>query len=162
VNQIEAIRSQLYKLTSAPPAVAGGPNVGNGTVGQSASSANMRSVPSAVADGSQLSPAIVKAANELDKRLIAVEENLIQRRLTGQGQDTVRWPPKLISKLNYLASGIAGADFAPTNQHREVKTMFEEQLNAFRARLDHLLKDDLEDLNKLLREKSLPAIKATL
>jgi len=48
---------------------------------------------------------------DLDKKLIDVEENLIQRKLTGQGQDTVRWPPKLISKLNYLANASPALTF---------------------------------------------------
>jgi photosystem II stability/assembly factor-like uncharacterized protein len=125
VNQIELIRSQLGSLTSL---VDGG---------------------NATAD----SAAIKRSADELDKKLIEVEENLIQRRLTNQGQDTTRWPPKLISKLTYLANGIGGADFPPTNQHREVKAMFEEQLATHRRRLDEILSRDLDAFNKLLRER---------
>jgi hypothetical protein len=63
------------------------------------------------------------AADDLEKKLTDIEDNLIQRRLTGQGQDTVRWPPKLISKLNYLANGVGGSDFAPTTQHQEVTSV---------------------------------------
>jgi hypothetical protein len=138
VNQIEAIRSQLAGITSLlsgvsePPAVAGGPPV-----------------------GSPDSAAVKQAADALDKKLIDVEDNLIQRRLTGQGQDTVRWPPKLLSKINYLAGGIGGADFPPTNQHREVKTMFEEQLANHRRRLDEILSKDLDAFNKLLRDRGI-------
>ena len=58
-----------------------------------------------------LRAAIKKAAADLDKKLIEVEDNLIQRRLTGQGQDTVRWPPRLLSKINYLANGIGSWRF---------------------------------------------------
>ena len=76
---------------------------------------------------------------------------MIQRRLTGQGQDTVRWPPKLLSKINYLANGIGSGDFSPTNQHREVKAMLEEQLNGLRRRLDEILNNDLNAFNKLLQ-----------
>ncbi|HEY3026181.1 MAG TPA: hypothetical protein VGJ55_08535 [Pyrinomonadaceae bacterium] len=138
VNQIEAIRSQLAGITSLlsgvsePPAVAGGPPV-----------------------GSPDSAAVKQAADALDKKLIDVEDNLIQRRLTGQGQDTVRWPPKLLSKINYLAGGIGGADFPPTNQHREVKTMFEEQLANHRRRLDEILSKDLDAFNKQLRDRGI-------
>lgn len=111
-----------------------------------------------LASGSQVSPAILKAAASFDKKLIAIEENLIQRRLTGQGQDTVRWPPKLISKLNYLAGGVGGADFAPTNQHREVHALFKAQLASHRKRLDELLADDLKDFNRLLSDSGLKPI----
>ena len=99
--------------------------------------------------------AIKRAADDLDKKLIDVEDNLIQRRLTGQGQDSTRWPPKLLSKIIYLASGLSGADFPPTTQHREVKAMFEEQLSSHRRRLDDILNKDLDAFNKLLRDRGI-------
>ncbi len=97
-------------------------------------------------------PAAKGAADDLDKKLLDIEENLIQRKLTGQGQDTVRWPPKLLSKINYVASGIASSDFAPTNQQREVQVLLSGQLNGLRQRLDVVLKDDLAAFNKVLRD----------
>ena len=118
----------------------------------------MKSVPPAVAGGSPGDPnaaAVKAAADALDKKLIEVEDNLIQRRLTGQGQDTTRWPPKLISKINYLAGGLGSADFPPTNQQREVKAMFEEQLADHRRRLDEILSKDLDAFNKLLRDRGI-------
>jgi hypothetical protein len=111
------------------------------------------SVPPASAGGDYA--AIKRADDALDKKLIEFEDNLIQRRLTGQAQDSVRWPPKLISKINYLANGIAGGDFPPTNQHREVKAMFEDQLAAHRRRLDEILSKDLDAFNKLLRDRGI-------
>ena len=151
VNQIEAIRSQLANINallglSEPgadrPSQPGSPG---GVVGATGSR-EMSSGDYA---------AIKKAADDLDKKLIDVEENLIQRRLTGQGQDTVRWPPKLISKINYLANGIGGSDFPPTTQHREVKAMFEEQLATQRRRMDEILSKDLDAFNKLLRDRGI-------
>ncbi|HLQ45473.1 MAG TPA: hypothetical protein VK137_12130, partial [Planctomycetaceae bacterium] len=53
------------------------------------------------------------AADDLDKKLTDIEDNLIQRKFTGQGQDTVRYPPKLISKINYLAGGVSSGDYPP-------------------------------------------------
>lgn len=94
------------------------------------------------------------AAEDLDKKLIDIEENLIQRRLTGQGQDTVRWPSKLISKLNYLANGVSGGDFAPNTQQKEVQAMFEAQLASLRKRLDDVVINDVANFNRRLREKN--------
>jgi hypothetical protein len=94
------------------------------------------------------------AAEDLDKKLIDIEDNLIQRRFTGQGQDTVRWPPKLISKLTYLASGLASGDFAPTTQQQEVHAMFKTQLVSLRKRLDDAVNTDLANFNRMLREKN--------
>jgi len=117
------------------------------------------SVPPAVAGGSASNyPSIMAAAADLDKKLIEVEENLIQRKLTGQGQDTVRWPPKLLSKINYLANGLAGSDFGPTTQQREVQAMFKQQLASHRARLDEILKRDLEAFNRALRERGIQGV----
>jgi hypothetical protein len=94
------------------------------------------------------------AADDLEKKLLDIEENLIQRRLTGQGQDTVRWPPKLISKLNYLANGVGGSDFAPTTQQQEVYVTFRTQLADLRRRLDAVIGTDLGNFNRMLREKN--------
>jgi hypothetical protein len=95
------------------------------------------------------------AAESLDKKLIDIEENLIQRRLTGQGQDTVRWPSKLISKLNYLAGGVSSGDFAPNTQQKEVQAMFEGQLVTLRRRLDDVMTTDLANFNRMLRDKNI-------
>ncbi len=127
VNQIELSRSQLYQISAMLGA------------GRSAHDY----------------AAIKAAADDLDKKLIDVEENLIQRKLTGQGQDTVRWPPKLLQKINYLANGLAGSDFGPTSQQREVHALFKQQLAGYRSRLDELLSKDLESFNRTLRERGI-------
>jgi hypothetical protein len=85
----------------------------------------------------QLSDASLKAAgDDLEKKLIEIEDNLIQRKFTGQGQDTTRYPPKLIAKINYLASGVSGGDYPPNTQQMEVHAMFKTQLADLRKRLD--------------------------
>ncbi|HSE18381.1 MAG TPA: hypothetical protein VLB46_15110 [Pyrinomonadaceae bacterium] len=98
----------------------------------------------------------VKSATEaFDKKLIEIEEELIQRRLTGQGQDTVRWPPKLLAKINYLAGGLASGDFGPTKQQREVHALFKQQLAGLWRRLDSVLGQDLTTFNKLLADSNM-------
>ncbi|HYJ89627.1 MAG TPA: hypothetical protein VEW46_26430 [Pyrinomonadaceae bacterium] len=139
VNQIEIIRGQLNNVTSLL-------GVGSSSRGGSAARDGARS-------GAPDLSAIQSAADSLDKRLIEIEEELIQRKLTGQGQDTVRWPPKLISKLNYLGSGLAGSDFPPTTQQREVHAAFKAQLSALRSKLDDVINKDLDAFNKLLRDR---------
>jgi hypothetical protein len=109
------------------------------------------SVRALLPGGAESAP-IKTAADDLDKKLIEVEENLVQRRLTGTGQDGVRWPAKLISKINYLANGLSGSDFGPTQQQREVSAQFKEQLAAHRKRLDEVIGKELRAFNELLRE----------
>jgi hypothetical protein len=155
VNQIEAIRSQLAAITGLlGPSQSGAANAGSaGILPATSAEREGQSVPPASVGGDQA--AIKSAADALDKKLIDIEDNLIQRRLTGQGQDTTRWPPKLMSKISYLTSGLAGGDFPPTNQQREVKAMFEEQLATHRRRLDEILSKDLDAFNKLLRDRGI-------
>jgi len=98
------------------------------------------------------STSVKSAADSLNKKLIEIEENLIQRKLTGQGQDTVRYPPKLLAKISYLAGGLASGDFGPTKQQREVHALFKPQLAGLRKRLDDVLNQDLTALNKLLAD----------
>jgi photosystem II stability/assembly factor-like uncharacterized protein len=95
------------------------------------------------------------AADDLDKKLIDIEDNLIQRKFTGQGQDTVRFPPKLISKINYLAGGVNSGDFPPNTQQIEVHAMFKAQLASLRKRLDDVISGDVGNFNRMLREKNI-------
>jgi photosystem II stability/assembly factor-like uncharacterized protein len=101
---------------------------------------------------------VKSGADGLDKKLADVEDNLIQRKLTGAGQDGVRWPVRLISKINYLANGLSSSDFGPTSQQREVHTQFKEQLATHRKRLDELMSKDLRAFNELLKEKGVQNI----
>jgi photosystem II stability/assembly factor-like uncharacterized protein len=102
-----------------------------------------------------------KATDAVDKKLIDIESNLIQRRLTGQGQDTVRWPPKLISKINYLANGVSSGDFGPNSQQKEVQALFDAQLSSLRKRLDDVINNDVANLNRKLREKQIDTVIST-
>jgi hypothetical protein len=104
------------------------------------------------------STSVKSAADSLDKKLIEIEENLIQRKLTGQGQDAVRYSPKLLTKINYLASGLASGDFGPTKQQREVHALFKQQLAGLRKRLDDVLNQDLPGLNKLLADSGIKTV----
>jgi photosystem II stability/assembly factor-like uncharacterized protein len=101
---------------------------------------------------------LVRLADELEKKLTDIEDNLIQRKFTGQGQDTVRFPPKLISKLNYLASGVGSGDFPPNTQQQEVHALFKSQLTSLRKQLDETLSQDLGSFNRMLRERNIPNV----
>ncbi len=82
---------------------------------------------------------------------------LIELRLTG-GQDGTRYGSKLISKINYLASGLASGDFKPTAQQTEVQKLLEDQLRTALSDLDGLLSKDLAGFNDMLRKKNITNI----
>jgi photosystem II stability/assembly factor-like uncharacterized protein len=95
------------------------------------------------------------AAVDLEKKLTDIEDNLIQRKYSGQGQDTTRFPTELIGKITYLAGDVSGGDYPPNMQEQEVKTMFEAQLASLRKRLDDVLSGDLNNFNRMLRDKNI-------
>jgi hypothetical protein len=102
---------------------------------------------------------IKKAGDEFDRKLIAVEGNLVELRLTGRGDGT-RWGAKLLGKIFYLANGLASGDFRPTDQQVEVKQLLEERLKTCQSQLDDVLKRDLDAFNNALRKANLPTIVA--
>ena len=103
--------------------------------------------------------AIKSAAEALHKKVTDLEMNLVDLRLTGQGQDGVRFGAKLLSRLNYLQNGISGSDFAPTTQAVEVQGILSQDLKTHLNALDQLLSRDLEALNGMLRAKGMPPIR---
>ncbi len=100
---------------------------------------------------------IKKAGNALNQKLIDLEMNLIELRLTG-GQDGVRYGSKLVSKINYLANGLASSDFRPTSQQQEVQKVLEERLRDALSGLESLLSKDVAGFNDLLRGKNVANI----
>jgi photosystem II stability/assembly factor-like uncharacterized protein len=103
---------------------------------------------------------IRRAAGELEQKFIDLEMNLVDLRLTGRGQDGVRWGAKLVSKLGYLANGLMSGDFRPTDQQREVQQILEERLRVHQQGLEALVGRDLAAFNELLRRRNLPAVLA--
>src|SRR6185503_6284621 len=77
------------------------------------------------------------AAEALDKKVVAVEETLLQMRVTGRGQDILRFPMKTAEQLLY------------------------EEAAKSRQALDDVLATDLVRFNALLAEKQLAGVVAS-
>jgi photosystem II stability/assembly factor-like uncharacterized protein len=101
---------------------------------------------------------VQKAAESLQQKLVDLEMNLVDLRLTGRGQDGVRFASKLISKLNYLANGIASTDYRPTNQQVEVQQILEKELRGQLAALEALLGTELGGFNAVLTKNGRGAV----
>jgi photosystem II stability/assembly factor-like uncharacterized protein len=97
-------------------------------------------------------------ADSLERKLMDVEGRLIDLRMTGRGQDEVRWPVRAAGQISYLAGGIASSDYPPTVQQREVQAILEKNVRDTRAALDQLLRADLAAFNTMLRAKGLNII----
>jgi hypothetical protein len=91
--------------------------------------------------------AITKASDELNQKLIAVEENLVELQVRAGGGS------KLARKLSYLASELASSDFKPTNQQLEVQKLLEERLATYQQQFDALRARDLPAFNELLWQR---------
>jgi photosystem II stability/assembly factor-like uncharacterized protein len=100
---------------------------------------------------------IKQAGGELAQKLIDLEMNLIELRLTG-GQDGVRYAAKLLSRINYLANGMASNDFKPTDQQLEVQKLLQQRLRNHVDQLDSLLSRDLGGFNDLLKKRNIANI----
>jgi photosystem II stability/assembly factor-like uncharacterized protein len=113
--------------------------------------------------GGNSSMADVRAQGDsVGRKFVVVEGNLIDVRMTGRGQDEVRYPAKLGAQLNYLAGGIAASDFAPAAQQQKVGQVLAKQVRDTHAALQSLINTDLAKFNTLLRSRGLKTIDATV
>jgi len=106
----------------------------------------------------QNSASLRTAADQLNTRLVDVEDGIILLKATGHGQDNVRWPPKLAAKIGYLANEIESSDYQPTTQQTAVSDELKERAATYRQRLQNLLGKDVADFNNLLRQRNVTNI----
>jgi hypothetical protein len=102
--------------------------------------------------------AVRAAAGQLTTKLTGIEDNLIRMKVTGRGQDGVRWTPKLIDKIGYLADEVESSDYPPTTQQVAVHDELKERAATYRQRLTLLLGKEVADFNALLRQRNVPNI----
>ena len=102
--------------------------------------------------------ALRKSAQQLNTKLVEIEDNLIRLKVTGRGQDQVRWSPKLADKIAYLTSEVETSDYQPTTQQVQVHDELREQAGTYRQRLKLVLGKEVADFNALLRQRNVPNI----
>jgi len=100
-------------------------------------------------DGKEL----LQAAKALDSTLVAYEGQLIQLKMTGHGQDGVRYPAKLASRISYLANAVSTADFPPTDQQREVHQLLQQRLEQYQQEWEALQSGAIREFTQMLQEK---------
>jgi photosystem II stability/assembly factor-like uncharacterized protein len=101
---------------------------------------------------------LIAAGEDLDKRVIAVEERLFNITATGRGQDFLRMPSQLLEKLAHLADTLQFADFAPTDQQLEVQKMLTDQVTAAGNDLGAVVSKDVATFNDMLRRRNVGTI----
>ena len=98
-----------------------------------------------------------EAAKELEKKLTAVEEELIQTK-SKSGQDPLNFPIKLNNKIAALSFAVGYSDGAPTAQSRVVLNELSAELAAQREALERIVKTEVPAFNKLIEKLRVPAI----
>ena len=79
-------------------------------------------------------------------------------RVTGRGQDGVRFGARLLGKLGYLAGGLASADNRPTDQQLEVHKVLQAELKKQQDALNGLLDKDVKTFNEFMRGRGMTNI----
>ena len=98
---------------------------------------------------------LAEAITALQNELTHLQMNMVDLRLTGQGQDGVRFGAQLLQKLGYITGAIAVADFPPTDQELEVKVILQEELRLHLEALDALVAGEVAALNEMLRARGM-------
>jgi photosystem II stability/assembly factor-like uncharacterized protein len=101
---------------------------------------------------------VTEAAEELAQKLEDLQMVMVDLRLTGQGQDGVRFGAQLLQKLGYLTRGVSVADFPPTDQDVEVQRILHERLGEHLEAVEALMVNDVADFKALLSSKGLTGI----
>jgi phenylalanyl-tRNA synthetase alpha subunit len=100
---------------------------------------------------------IKKAAEELNTKLTALEEELIQTK-NESGQDPINYQVKLDNQLAYVYSSAHSQDSKPNRSIRErfeeLKAQLDKSADTFKA----LEAEDLKIFEKLLQDNSIPRI----
>ncbi|HWP36718.1 MAG TPA: hypothetical protein VNL18_04105 [Gemmatimonadales bacterium] len=101
---------------------------------------------------------IRQAADSLDRKLVAAEEPLFQIRVTGRGQDILRWPMQLAEQLIYLAGSVTSSDHGPTAAQRQVHEELKRVLQNARAGYERVVNQDLSAFNETLRQRNMQGV----
>ncbi len=101
---------------------------------------------------------VLKEANKLDSVLVGFESQLIQLKVTGTGQDDVRWPGMLAEKLAYLAGAVATADFKPADSHRQVHQVLKERLQMYENQYSRDIKPAIGKYLDLLKQHQIEGL----
>jgi photosystem II stability/assembly factor-like uncharacterized protein len=100
---------------------------------------------------------IVSAADDLEKKLVAVREDLINLTISAN-EDSLAYPPQLDAKLAYLAMDVGDADSAPTEPEQQEFEKLKRQSGELVGRWEDLQHRDLAAFQKLTAEGSLSTV----
>jgi hypothetical protein len=100
---------------------------------------------------------VVDTAQDLTRKLTAVEEDLYQVR-NQASEDPLNYPIKLNNRIAALLGVVEQTDTAPTRQSNVVFEDLATEVNVPLNAARKLLTDDVASFNKLVRDSNIPAV----
>jgi photosystem II stability/assembly factor-like uncharacterized protein len=100
---------------------------------------------------------ITTEGQRLLKRLTEIENVLIQSK-SKSGQDPLNYPILLDNKISALGSVVGMSDGRPTSQSYQVFRMLSSQADTQIGQLNLLLKRDIPEFNRTVRDANIPAV----
>ena len=99
-------------------------------------------------------PNLVNAADDLNKKLLALRENLINLTISAN-EDSLAYAPQLDAKFAFLAMHVGSADGAPTDSEQQEFSRLKQQSEEVQARWSELQQSDLAAFQKLAAQSSI-------
>jgi len=100
---------------------------------------------------------VVASADELEKKLVAVRDQLINLAISAD-EDSLAYPPQLDARLAYLAMDLGTADSAPTEAEQRQFDKLKGQVTELLGHWQELQSQDLANFRKLTAESSLSTV----
>ncbi|HKT51163.1 MAG TPA: glycosyl hydrolase [Candidatus Angelobacter sp.] len=108
-------------------------------------------------EGQPQAAAVADAGKQLDKKMTAVEEVLIQTKAKSN-QDVLNYPIRLNNYLVALGGVVGSADSAPTQASYDVFNMLRKQLDDELAKWKQILVTDVPAYDDVVKKQAVPAI----
>jgi hypothetical protein len=101
--------------------------------------------------------AIASSADDLEKKLVAVRDQLINLTISAN-EDSLAYPPQIDTKWAFLAIDVGTADAAPTEAEQLEFEKLKRQSGELLSRWDDLQRSDLAAFQKLTAESRLSTV----
>ena len=101
---------------------------------------------------------LIELVNNLEEEFLDLEKQLIQLKITGTGQDSVRYEKMILEKLRYLANTVQISDFKPADSYGEVYIILKNRLERVSQEFDKLKNQDLVKGLNILKDKRVEII----
>jgi len=108
-------------------------------------------------EGDAAAKEITPASQALDKKMTAVEENLVQTK-SQSGEDPLNFPIKVIDQMGGVGNTVGSADTAPTEQSYAVYDELAKAIDAQVAAWHEIEAKDLASLNEMIRKANIQTL----